>query len=187
MALLGRGCVGASSALYLRLDPATTPVQLATTCRAASSQSSGGARRVAVIGGGFVGLSCALHLQRAGHTVVLLDSAALAGPASASFGNAGPPLPEPTCWVCGTHPSTLQRKQSRAHEIGEPISTETALIVLARRSTLTEDFIHGAGGNHHIHDPLVCQSKKSRLPGKPPPPYWLSRQDRSSGGLTPRS
>ena len=104
MALLGRGCAGVSSALYLRFDSATTPVQLASTCRASSSQSSGRARRVAVIGGGFVGLSCALHLQRAGHTVVLLDSAALAGPASASFGNAGPPLPKPTCCLIRTVP-----------------------------------------------------------------------------------
>eukprot|EP00873_Tetraselmis_striata_P035918 jgi/Tetstr1/456182/TSEL_042950.t1 len=48
------------------------------------------AKHVAVVGGGFVGLSCALQIQRSGHRVTLLERAAsVAGPASASYGNAG--------------------------------------------------------------------------------------------------
>eukprot|EP00930_Biecheleria_cincta_P099189 TRINITY_DN90831_c0_g1_i1.p1 TRINITY_DN90831_c0_g1~~TRINITY_DN90831_c0_g1_i1.p1 ORF type:complete len:431 (+),score=59.59 TRINITY_DN90831_c0_g1_i1:43-1335(+) len=46
-------------------------------------------REVAVVGGGFVGLSCALHLQRAGHAVTLVDRTAPGAPEQASFGNAG--------------------------------------------------------------------------------------------------
>src|SRR3954469_3539936 len=43
--------------------------------------------RVAVIGAGIVGVSCALHLQRSGHDVTLIDPRA---PGTAtSFGNAG--------------------------------------------------------------------------------------------------
>jgi glycine/D-amino acid oxidase-like deaminating enzyme len=44
--------------------------------------------RVAVVGGGFVGLSTALLLRRAGHSVTLIDGAA-GGVLSASHGNAG--------------------------------------------------------------------------------------------------
>ena len=52
---------------------------------------AGGSKTIAVVGGGFVGLSSALSLQRAGHRVALLDRAsAIACPAhSTSFGNAG--------------------------------------------------------------------------------------------------
>jgi glycine/D-amino acid oxidase-like deaminating enzyme len=42
-----------------------------------------------VVGGGFVGLSCALHLQRLGRRVTVVDRAPLGGAASTSFGNAG--------------------------------------------------------------------------------------------------
>ena len=42
-----------------------------------------------VVGGGFVGLSCALHLQRLGRRVRLLDRHAIPSPGAASFGNAG--------------------------------------------------------------------------------------------------
>ena len=43
--------------------------------------------RIAVIGAGIVGVSCALHLQRDGHDVTLIDPRA---PGTAtSFGNAG--------------------------------------------------------------------------------------------------
>ena len=42
-----------------------------------------------VVGGGFVGLSCALHLQRLGRRVLLLDRAAVPHAGSASHGNAG--------------------------------------------------------------------------------------------------
>jgi glycine/D-amino acid oxidase-like deaminating enzyme len=45
-------------------------------------------QRVAVLGGGFVGLSAALLLRRAGHSVVLVD-AATGGARGASLGNAG--------------------------------------------------------------------------------------------------
>jgi glycine/D-amino acid oxidase-like deaminating enzyme len=46
------------------------------------------AKRVAVLGGGFVGLSTALLLRRAGHSVVLVEAAA-GGVLGASHGNAG--------------------------------------------------------------------------------------------------
>ena len=42
-----------------------------------------------MIGGGFVGLSCALHLQRSGLRVVLLDRAVIGSASAASHGNAG--------------------------------------------------------------------------------------------------
>lgn len=47
------------------------------------------ARRSLVIGGGSVGLACALHLQNVGHKVTLLDKHPIAGPGSCSYGNAG--------------------------------------------------------------------------------------------------
>jgi D-amino-acid dehydrogenase len=47
------------------------------------------ARSSLVIGGGFVGLSCALHLQRVGHRVTLLDKHTIGGPNSTSSGNSG--------------------------------------------------------------------------------------------------
>src|ERR1039458_4460982 len=43
--------------------------------------------RVAVIGAGIVGVSCALHLQRQGHLVTLLDQRPPG--TGTSFGNAG--------------------------------------------------------------------------------------------------
>ena len=46
-------------------------------------------RTSVVIGGGFVGLASALHLQRAGRRVMLVDRAAIGGAAAASYGNAG--------------------------------------------------------------------------------------------------
>jgi hypothetical protein len=47
-------------------------------------------KHVAVVGGGFVGLSCALQVQRAGHRVTLLERApTVSSPSSASYGNAG--------------------------------------------------------------------------------------------------
>jgi len=46
-------------------------------------------REVVVVGGGFVGISCALQLQRAGHAVTLVDRTAPGSPGQASFGNAG--------------------------------------------------------------------------------------------------
>jgi hypothetical protein len=36
-------------------------------------------------------------------------------------------IAEWTCWVCGTDPSTLDRERARAHQIGEPKQTETAV------------------------------------------------------------
>ena len=42
-----------------------------------------------VVGGGFVGLSCALHLQRIGRRVTLLDRFGVGHASAASFGNAG--------------------------------------------------------------------------------------------------
>ena len=44
-------------------------------------------RRIAVIGAGIVGVSCALHLQRDGHSVTLIDQRVPG--TSTSFGNAG--------------------------------------------------------------------------------------------------
>lgn len=46
-------------------------------------------KNVAVVGGGFVGISCALHLQRLGHSVTLVDRSEAGSPAQASYGNAG--------------------------------------------------------------------------------------------------
>ncbi|MEM7242304.1 MAG: FAD-binding oxidoreductase [Pseudomonadota bacterium] len=45
--------------------------------------------RIAVIGGGIVGVSTALHLQRRGQKVVLIDPVEPGDPAQTSFGNAG--------------------------------------------------------------------------------------------------
>ena len=47
------------------------------------------AKSSVVIGGGFVGLSCALHLQRVGRRVTLLDRFGAGAATSASYGNAG--------------------------------------------------------------------------------------------------
>ena len=49
--------------------------------------SESGRLRIGIIGAGAVGLGCALHLQRAGHQIVLFDR--LGPGAGASFGNAG--------------------------------------------------------------------------------------------------
>ena len=78
--------LGLGSAMHLGCTTMNPSVP-AESRRTVSSQAD--ARHVAVVGGGFVGLSCALHLQRSGYKVTLFDSASLAGPASASFGNAG--------------------------------------------------------------------------------------------------
>ena len=47
------------------------------------------ARRSIVIGGGFVGLASALHLQRIGRHVILIERTEVASAAAASYGNAG--------------------------------------------------------------------------------------------------
>ena len=47
------------------------------------------ARRSVVVGGGFVGLASALHLQRIGRRVTLVDRAPVGSAAAASYGNAG--------------------------------------------------------------------------------------------------
>ncbi len=44
---------------------------------------------IAVVGAGIVGVSCALHLQRLGATVALIDRHEVGNPAAASYGNAG--------------------------------------------------------------------------------------------------
>ena len=46
-------------------------------------------RCTVVIGGGFVGLASALHLQRIGRRVILVDRAAIGRASAASYGNAG--------------------------------------------------------------------------------------------------
>src|SRR5690606_29426380 len=45
------------------------------------------AKQLVVIGGGIVGLSCALYAQRAGHRVTIIDPRGFGG--GASYGNAG--------------------------------------------------------------------------------------------------
>ena len=47
------------------------------------------ARRSVVVGGGFVGVATALHLQRVGRAVTLVESTCVSGAAAASYGNAG--------------------------------------------------------------------------------------------------
>src|ERR1700760_192360 len=71
--------------------------------------------RVAVIGAGIVGISCALHLQRDGHEVTLLDPRA---PGTAtSFGNAGgivtgAVVPNSTPALCRDIPHMLFNRDS---------------------------------------------------------------------------
>ncbi len=45
--------------------------------------------RIAVIGAGIVGVSCALHLQRLGASVTMIDRQEPGGVDSASYGNGG--------------------------------------------------------------------------------------------------
>ena len=45
--------------------------------------------RSVVVGGGFVGLASALHLQRIGRAVTLVERSPIGGAAAASYGNAG--------------------------------------------------------------------------------------------------
>mgnify|MGYP002637046279 CR=1 FL=1 len=102
VAVIGGGVLGLGSAMYLGCTTMNPSVPAASR-RTVSSQAD--ARHVAVVGGGFVGLSCALHLQRSGYKVTLFDSSPLAGPASASFGNAGQyprsaPFPAIKCVHC---------------------------------------------------------------------------------------
>ena len=47
------------------------------------------ARKSVVVGGGFVGLASALHLQRIGRKVTLVERSAVSSAAAASYGNAG--------------------------------------------------------------------------------------------------
>lgn len=54
-----------------------------------SSIPQGMARRSVVVGGGFVGLASALHLQRVGRQVILVDATKVGSAAAASYGNAG--------------------------------------------------------------------------------------------------
>ena len=66
----------------------------------------GTARQAAVVGGGFVGISCALHLQRVGFDVTVFEAGdAVAGTHAASNGNAGTfaayantPMAKPGIW-----------------------------------------------------------------------------------------
>ena len=46
-------------------------------------------RKSVVVGGGFVGLASALHLQRIGRQVLLVERDRVSSPAAASYGNAG--------------------------------------------------------------------------------------------------
>lgn len=48
-----------------------------------------GTRHCVVVGGGFVGLASALHLQRLGRRVTLVDRTHISSAAAASYGNAG--------------------------------------------------------------------------------------------------
>jgi len=56
-------------------------------------------QRVAVVGGGFVGLSTALLLRRAGHAVTLIEAGA-GGALGASQGNAGACVSHEANFVC---------------------------------------------------------------------------------------
>ena len=72
--------------------------------------TEGGAKKVTVVGAGIVGISCALHLQRRGCTVTVVDR--LAPGEGASFGNAGvlasgSVVPVPTPGLIGKVPSML--------------------------------------------------------------------------------
>ena len=67
---------------------ANTRVSLVAGARGAR-QHSMQARKSVVIGGGFVGLASALHLQRLGRQVTLVEAASLGSSAAASYGNAG--------------------------------------------------------------------------------------------------
>ena len=73
-----------------RRHDAATPVRPPNSPqRAPLTLIMAAAKSAVVIGGGFVGLSCALHLQRIGRRVVLVDRGSVGGAQSASYGNAG--------------------------------------------------------------------------------------------------
>jgi len=88
----------------------TTAAAAATTTTVVTSQTQTGRHRHSiVVGGGFVGLSAALHLQKIGRTVTLLESAPSIGTSgSCSYGNAGTMAMYANVPVNDSAPSLLQ-------------------------------------------------------------------------------
>ena len=80
------------------------------------------ARKSVVVGGGFVGLSSALHLQKIGRSVTLVDRANAGSAAAASYGNAGT-MAAYAC-VPVNSPSLLRKLPSMLMDDASPVSVK---------------------------------------------------------------
>jgi D-amino-acid dehydrogenase len=78
------------------------------------------ARKSVIVGGGFVGLASALHLQSIGRQVTLVDPAKPGSAASASYGNAGTMAPYSNVPV--NSPSLLRNLPSMLFDKTSPLS-----------------------------------------------------------------
>ena len=86
----------------------------------AAAGSTLASRKSVVIGGGFVGLSSAIHLQRIGREVTLVDRAAAGSAAAASYGNAGT-MAAYAC-VPVNSPSLFRKLPGMLMDEGSPLS-----------------------------------------------------------------
>ena len=75
-----------------------------------------------VIGGGFVGLSSALHLQRIGRQVTLVERTSISSAAAASYGNAGTMAAYANVPV--NSPSLLRKLPSMLMDASSPLSVK---------------------------------------------------------------
>lgn len=79
-------------------------------------------RKSVVVGGGFVGLASALHLQRVGRQVTLIDRSPVGSAAAASYGNAGTMAAYANVPV--NSPALLRKLPGMLMDAGSPVSVK---------------------------------------------------------------
>ena len=86
-------------------------------------------KKSVVIGGGFVGLASALHLQRIGRQVTLVERGPIGGAAAASYGNAGTMATYANVPV--NSPSLLRKLPSLLLDEASPLSIKPSAHLLS--------------------------------------------------------